>query len=71
MNDVPGILDLGFRPQGSNRVDRGGSWNNNANNCRVGNRNNDNPDNANNNNGFRAVLPPARQARRRAACRPG
>ena len=68
MNDVPGILDLGFHPQGSNRVNRGGSWNNNANNCRVGNRNNDNPDNANNNTGFRAVLPPAHQVCRMAAC---
>jgi hypothetical protein len=38
---------------------RGGSWNNNANNCRSANRNNNNPDNANNNNGFRAVLAPA------------
>ncbi len=37
------------------RVLRGGSWNNNANNCRVANRNN-NPDNRNNNNGFRIVL---------------
>ncbi|MDP2173643.1 MAG: hypothetical protein Q8J62_07685 [Candidatus Cloacimonadaceae bacterium] len=32
---------------------RGGSWNNNDNNCRVANRNNNNPDNRNNNNGFR------------------
>ncbi|MBM4404359.1 MAG: hypothetical protein FJ042_08305 [Candidatus Cloacimonetes bacterium] len=32
---------------------RGGSWNNNADNCRVANRNNNNPDNRNNNNGFR------------------
>lgn len=32
---------------------RGGSWNNNDNNCRVANRNNNNPDNSNNNNGFR------------------
>lgn len=31
-------------PSGSNRVNRGGSWNNNANNCRVANRNNNNPD---------------------------
>ena len=50
-------------PTGSNRVNRGGSWNNNANNCRVANRNNNNPDNANNNIGFRACLPPAHQAR--------
>jgi hypothetical protein len=40
-------------------VIRGGSWNNNAINCRVANRNNDNPTNRNNNIGFRSVLPPA------------
>jgi len=44
-------------------VNRGGSWNNNANNCRSANRNNNNPDNRNNNIGFRAVLPPAHRAR--------
>ena len=38
------------------RVLRGGSWNNNANNCRSANRNNNNPDNGNNNNGFRVAL---------------
>ena len=32
---------------------RGGSWNNDANNLQVGNRNNNNPDNENNNIGFR------------------
>jgi len=32
---------------------RGGSWNNNASNCRVANRNNNDPTNSNNNNGFR------------------
>ncbi|WP_425422013.1 hypothetical protein [Phaeodactylibacter xiamenensis] len=32
---------------------RGGSWNNNTNNCRVANRNRNNTDNRNNNNGFR------------------
>ena len=32
---------------------RGGSWNNNASNCRVVNRNNNHPDNRNNNVGFR------------------
>ena len=40
---------------GSNRVLRGGSWNNNASNCAVSNRNNNNPYNRNNNNGFRVV----------------
>ncbi len=34
---------------------RGGSWNNNDNNCRVANRNNNNPDNRNNNNGLRIL----------------
>jgi len=37
----------------SNRVKRGGSWNNNAENCRVANRNNNDPDNSNNNIGLR------------------
>ncbi|MEM9723096.1 MAG: SUMF1/EgtB/PvdO family nonheme iron enzyme [Bacteroidota bacterium] len=38
---------------GSNRVLRGGSWNNDATNLRVSNRNNNDPSNRNNNNGFR------------------
>jgi len=46
---------------GSNRVNRGGSWNNNASNLRSANRNNNSPDNRNNNLGFRlastGVLP--------------
>ena len=42
--------------EGSNRVLRGGSWNNDATNCRVSNRNNNSPDNSNRNNGFRLVL---------------
>jgi len=37
----------------SNRVDRGGSFNNDASNLRAGNRNNDTPSNANNNLGLR------------------
>ncbi|MBC8213046.1 MAG: SUMF1/EgtB/PvdO family nonheme iron enzyme [Candidatus Marinimicrobia bacterium] len=41
--------------QKTNRVLRGGSWNNNDNNCRVANRNRNNPNNRNNNNGFRLV----------------
>lgn len=32
---------------------RGGSWNNNDNNCRPANRNRNNRNNRNNNNGFR------------------
>ncbi|MGL5318931.1 MAG: SUMF1/EgtB/PvdO family nonheme iron enzyme [Bacteroidales bacterium] len=39
----------------NNRVNRGGSWNNDARNMRVSNRNNWNPDNRNNNIGFRLV----------------
>jgi len=39
----------------TNRVIRGGSWNNNANNTRASNRNNNNPDNWNNNIGFRCA----------------
>ncbi|MEI6758192.1 MAG: SUMF1/EgtB/PvdO family nonheme iron enzyme [Chlorobium sp.] len=43
---------------GSNRVLRGGSWNNNARNCRSAYRNNDTPDNRNNNSGFRLAFVP-------------
>jgi len=39
---------------GSNRVKRGGNWNNNADNVRSANRNNNNPTNTNNNIGFRS-----------------
>ncbi|WP_026232158.1 SUMF1/EgtB/PvdO family nonheme iron enzyme [Neolewinella persica] len=41
----------------SNRVQRGGSWNNNARNCRCANRNRNRPDNRNRNNGFRLAAP--------------
>ncbi|MBN8680170.1 MAG: SUMF1/EgtB/PvdO family nonheme iron enzyme [Chitinophagales bacterium] len=34
---------------------RGGSWNNNPENCRVANRNRNNPNNRNNNVGFRVA----------------
>lgn len=40
---------------GSNRVIRGGSWNNDAQNLRAGNRNNNGPGNRNNNVGLRLV----------------
>ena len=49
---------------GSNRVIRGGSWNNNAQNCRSANRNNNNPDNRNNNIGFRLASSPHRPTAR-------
>ncbi len=42
-------------PKGDNRVNRGGSWNNDAQNCRVANRNNNTPSNRDNNLGFRLV----------------
>jgi len=58
---------LGFCPEGpssgANRVNRGGSWNNNAANTRAANRNRNNPDNRNNNLGLRLALSPAPRAR--------
>lgn len=53
------MRDSGRR--GSNRVKRGGSWNNNGNNCRSANRNNNNPSNTNNNIGFRLASSSRRQ----------
>ncbi|MEB3238556.1 MAG: SUMF1/EgtB/PvdO family nonheme iron enzyme [Candidatus Sericytochromatia bacterium] len=44
-------------PRGSNRVIRGGAWNNDASNTRAANRNNNDPDNRNNNIGFRLASP--------------
>ncbi|MBI3756020.1 MAG: SUMF1/EgtB/PvdO family nonheme iron enzyme [Deltaproteobacteria bacterium] len=44
---------LGQVSLSSNRVKRGGRWNNNARNVRASNRNNNTPDNRNNNLGFR------------------
>jgi hypothetical protein len=37
-------------------VNRGGSWNNDAANCRSANRNTNDPTNRTNNNGFRMAL---------------
>lgn len=37
-------------------MNRGGSWNNDASNCRSANRNRNSPDNRNNNLGFRVAL---------------
>ncbi|MDO4570445.1 MAG: hypothetical protein Q4D38_08685 [Planctomycetia bacterium] len=39
-------------------MNRGGSWNNNAENCRSANRNNNDPTNSNNNVGFRLLFVP-------------
>lgn len=44
--------------RGVNRVIRGGSYFNNAQNCRVSNRNNNEPGNRNDNIGFRLALSP-------------
>lgn len=56
----------------SARVLRGGSWNNNARNCRSANRNRNEPDNRNHNYGFRlAAAPMGQQSRRnRPSSRP-
>jgi formylglycine-generating enzyme required for sulfatase activity len=47
------------RAFGSNRVNRGGSWDNDAQNCRTANRNRNNASNRNNNLGFRPAAAPA------------
>lgn len=48
-------------PGGSNRVKRGGSWNNTPHNLRSANRNNNTPGNSNNNLGFRLASTESRQ----------
>lgn len=53
--DIGNLFYIRVFSKGSNRVNRGGSWNNEARNCRVSNRNNNTPDNRNNNLGFRLV----------------
>lgn len=52
--------EAGLDPNTTNRVLRGGSWNNNTNNVRSSNRNNNTPDNTNNNIGFRVASTPDR-----------
>ena len=42
---------------GTSRVQRGGSWNNDAGNCRAARRNDNAPANRNNDIGFRLALP--------------
>ena len=54
---------------GSKRVIRGGSWNNNANNCRSAQRSN-NQDNRKNNIGFRLTSSPHRPTARVHGCAP-
>jgi len=48
-------------------VIRGGSWDNNARNCRSANRNRNRPNNRNRNNGLRLAVPVAQRA---GGCRP-
>jgi hypothetical protein len=50
------IEKIGTNIESANRVNRGGSWNNNSQNCRVANRNNNSSGNRNNNLGFRLVF---------------
>ena len=52
---VDGATDPRGAESGSYRVYRGGSWNNNANNCRVADRNNSNPTSSNYDIGFRVA----------------
>jgi len=47
----------GWLHKGANRVNRGGGWNNTAENCRSANRNGNTLENRNNNLGFRPVAP--------------
>ena len=54
--ETEGLSGFGGWPQGTNRVNRGGSWNNDAGNCRSANRNRNEPGNRNNNVGFRLAL---------------
>lgn len=57
----------GQRRRGPNRVNRGGSWNNTADNARAANRNRNNPGNRNDNLGLRlssTILRTLRNARR-------
>ena len=55
-NDVRINHPAGKSNGGSNRVNRGGSFNNSASNCRPANRNRNSSGNRNNNLGFRPAL---------------
>lgn len=59
LNDADFTLFLKLNPQrqGPNRVNRGGSFNNAAGNCRSANRHANQPTNRNNNLGFRPAAP--------------
>ncbi len=55
---------FGSSAEGAYRVNRGGSWNNNARNCRSANRDRNEPGYRNNNLGFRVALAPSSRTRR-------
>lgn len=55
------MWEPGHKGGGSNRVNRGGSWNNEPRNVRSANRNRNTPDNRNNNLGFRLLSTGDRQ----------
>jgi retron-type reverse transcriptase len=55
---------FGSSVEGAYRVNRGGSWNNNARNCRPANRDRNSPGIRNNNLGFRVALAPSSGTRR-------
>ena len=55
---------FGSSAVGAYRVNRGGSWNNNARNCRSANRDRNSPGIRNNNLGFRVALAPSSRTRR-------
>jgi len=50
-----------YTDSGSDRVERGGSWNNSAGNCRSANRNSNSPGNRDNNLGLRLAFSPGQQ----------
>ena len=54
-------MSVVLRPSGSNRVMRGGSFDNDDDNLRASNRNDDNPSDDNDNLGFRCASPRRRQ----------
>ena len=55
---------FGPSAEGAYRVNRGGSWNDNARNCRPANRDRNSPGIRNNNLGFRVALAPSSRTRR-------
>ena len=55
---------FGSSAEGAYRVNRGGSWNNDARNCRSANRDRNEPGYRNNNLGFRVALAPSSRTRR-------